>query len=204
MQPRTRYVVASAVVYPNNTNNGRIPGSKAMWVGIYCELTEFGLMFLVYFLARAHHPEAFNAGPQKLSMLAGTVITLIMITSSYFVARAIHAIRRNQAHRSLAWLTAALVTGFGYPIAKIFELRWNFAHGLNGGGDVFQMTYYYLTLNHFVHVSWGLLGLVWVMVRTHLEAYKADDYAGLEAFACYWHATDLVWLMIFPLLYVLR
>lgn len=204
MQSGTRYIVASAVVYPDYLDIGRIPGSKAMWVGIYCELTEFGLMFLVHFLARAHHPEAFSAGPQKLSMLAGTVITLIMITSSYFVARAIHAIRLNQVRHSLRWLSAALVTGIGYPVAKFFELRWNVAHGLDGDGDVFQMTYYYLTFNHLVHVSWGLLGLAWVMVRTRLGAYTADNYAGLEAFACYWHATDLVWLMIFPLLYVLR
>ena len=51
---------------------GRIPGSKAMWVGIFCEVTEFALMFIVYFIARAHHPEVFRAGPERLSLLAGT------------------------------------------------------------------------------------------------------------------------------------
>ncbi len=196
--------MTSAVLNPTQIDVERIPGNKAMWVGIYCELTEFGLMFLVYFIARAHHPEAFSAGPQKLSLLAGTAITLIMITSSYFVARAIHAIRGNRIRLSLRWLAAALVTGIAYPVVKVFEVRWNVAHGLDGGGDVFQMAYYYLTFNHLVHVSWGLLGLAWVMVRTRLGAYSADKYDGLEAFACYWHATDLIWLMIFPLLYVLR
>jgi cytochrome c oxidase subunit 3 len=58
-----------------------IPGNKAIWVGIYAELTEFALMFLVYFVARAHHPDAFGAGAQTLSTLAGTVITAIMITN---------------------------------------------------------------------------------------------------------------------------
>lgn len=77
----------------------RIPGSKAVWVGIYAELTEFALMFLVYFVARVHHPEAFAAGAQRLSTLAGTASTLVMITSSYFIARAVLWIRRDDKRR---------------------------------------------------------------------------------------------------------
>jgi cytochrome c oxidase subunit 3 len=182
----------------------RIPGNKAIWVGIYAELTEFALMFLAYFVARAHHPDAFNAGAQRLSTLAGTANTVIMITSSYLVARAVWAIRRNDQRGSLCWLTAALITGLGYPIVKFFEVRWNLSQGLDGGGDVFQMVYYYLTFNHLVHVSWGLLGLIWVIFRMRTGGYSANEHTGLVAFASYWHATDLIWLMIFPLFYVLR
>ncbi|HPR05344.1 MAG TPA: cytochrome c oxidase subunit 3 family protein [Denitromonas sp.] len=182
---------------------GRIPGNKAIWVGIYCELTEFALMFIVYFLARAHHPEAFRDGPQQLSTLAGVTNTVIMLTSSYFVARGVMAMRRSQRATCLKWLTAALFTGIGYPVVKFFEVQWNVARGLSGNGEVFQMAYYYLTFNHLVHVCWGLLGLLWVMARTWMGAYDATDHDGLEAFACYWHATDLIWLMIFPLFYVL-
>jgi len=182
---------------------GHIPGNKAIWVGIFAELTEFALMFLVYFVARAHHQEAFSAGSQELSTMAGTANTVIMLTSSYFVARAVWAIRRSQRRHCLQWLGAALVTGLGYPVVKFFEVRWNLAHGLNGG-NAFQMTYYYLTFNHLVHVSWGLLGLMWVMFRTQTGGYSANEHAGLVAFASYWHATDLIWLMIFPLFYLLR
>lgn len=182
---------------------GRIPGNKAIWVGIYCELTEFALMFLVYFVARAHHPDAFRGGPQQLSTLAGVTNTVIMLTSSYFVARGVMAMRRNARATCLKWLTAALFTGIGYPVVKFFEVQWNVAQGLSGNGEVFQMAYYYLTFNHLVHVCWGLLGLMWVMFRTWMGAYDATDHDGLEAFACYWHATDLIWLMIFPLFYVL-
>ena len=63
------------------TSNGRIPGSKAMWVGIFCEITEFALLFAVFFVARAHNPEAFQAGPERLSLLAGTGYTLMLLTS---------------------------------------------------------------------------------------------------------------------------
>lgn len=181
----------------------RIPGNKAIWVGIYAEMTEFALMFLVYFLARAHHPEAFHVGPTRLWTLAGVVNTLVMLTSSFFVARAVLAIRADRARGALRWLTAALITGLGYPLMKVLELRWNLARGLDGGGDVFQLAYYYLTFNHLVHVSWGLLGLGWVMVRTWTGGYTRGDHRGLVAFASYWHATDLIWLMIFPLFYIL-
>ncbi len=180
-----------------------IPGNRAIWVGIFAELTEFTLMFLVYFFARINHPQAFHDGPQKLSLLAGTTNTIIMLSSSYFVARAVVAMRNNAANISLRWLFAAFFTAIGYPIVKFLEIRWNLAHGVDGGGDVFQMSYYYLTFNHLVHVGWGLLGMIWIMFRTGFGGYDANDHKGLIAFASYWHATDLVWLMIFPLFYVL-
>lgn len=183
---------------------GRIPGSKAMWVGIFCEVTEFALMFAVYFIARAHHPEVFRAGPERLSLLAGTGYTLMLLTSGWCVARAVHAMRAGRRKASLRWLLGAFVFGLGYPVIKLFEVRWNLAHGLDGDAGVFIVTYYYLTFNHLIHVFWGLLGLIWVMLRTGTGSYSADEHSGLEAFACYWHATDIIWLMIFPLFYVLR
>lgn len=181
----------------------RIPGNKAIWVGIFAEMTEFALMFLVYFVARAHHPEAFHSGPGRLWTLAGVINTVVMLTSSFLVARAVLAIRAECARAALRWLAAAFVTGLGYPLMKVLEVRWNLARGLDGNGDVFQLAYYYLTFNHLVHVSWGLLGLGWVLARTATGGYTAADHGGLVAFASYWHATDLIWLMIFPLFYVL-
>ena len=182
---------------------GHIPGNKAIWVGIYAELTEFALMFFVYFIARAHHPEIFHQGPAQLSLLAGAANTIIMLTSSFFIARAVLAIRHNDQRVCLGWLAAALIVGIGYPVVKFFEVSWNLTQGIDGRGNVFQSSYYYLTLNHLVHVSWGLLGLVWILFRTYTGGYTAGDHRGLVAFASYWHATDMIWLMIFPLFYVL-
>ncbi len=182
---------------------GRIPGNRAIWVGILAELTEFTLMFLVYFFARVNHPQMFHEGPRKLSLLAGSANTLIMVSSSYLVARAVLAMRQDRPEGALRWLLAAFVVGAGYPVVKFLEVLWNLEQGLTGGGDVFQMSYYYLTFNHLVHTGWGLLGMAWVVVRTWMGAYDAKNHNGLVAFASYWHATDLVWLMIFPLFYVM-
>jgi len=181
---------------------GRIPGNSAIWVGLFAELTEFGLMFFVYFVLRAHNPEAFREGVHKLSTLAGVGNTLIMITSSFFIVLAVHAIRADKTKVCFRWLTAALVTGLGYPVVKFFEVSWNFENGVTGNGDPFILAYYYLTINHLVHISWGLLGLLLVMFNTRMNAYSSKSYGGLEAFACYWHVTDLIWLIIFPLIYV--
>ncbi len=197
--------MAEAAIVTSDLEEGHIPGYKAMWVGIYAELTEFALMFIVYFVARAHHPDTFSAGSQTLSTVAGTANTLIMLTSSFFVARAVWAIRANRLKQCERWLFAALLTGLGYPLVKFFEIRWNLTHGLDAhDGNIFHMTYYYLTYNHLVHVSWGLLAMMWMIVRVRTRAYSAEEHAGLVSFASYWHATDLIWLMIFPLFYVLR
>ncbi|MGB9194853.1 MAG: cytochrome c oxidase subunit 3, partial [Azonexus sp.] len=81
--------------------------------------------------------------------------------------------------------------------------RWNLAHDINGGSGIFFTVYYYLTFNHLVHAVWGILGIFWVLARLLFQGYSAEDYSGLEALASYWHATDIIWLIIFPLFYVL-
>lgn len=181
----------------------RIPGNKGIWVGITCELVEFLVLFAVYFVSRAHFPDAFHVGAQRLSVLAGTSITLLMVTSSYFIACSVNAIRAGRHRGSVLWLIAGLLVALGYPLAKFLEITWNLAHGIDGGSGIFFTVYYYLTFNHLVHASWGILGILWVLARLLAHGYSADDHAGLEALASYWHATDIIWLVIFPLFYVL-
>lgn len=192
--------IATIPVSPTNRN---IPGNKGIWGGITCEFVEFLVLFAVYFIARAHFPEAFHDGAQRLSVAAGTTITLLMITSSYCIACSVNAIRGNHHSAAVAWLVAGLVVALGYPVAKVIEIGWNLAHGIDGGSGIFFTVYYYLTFNHLVHASWGILGIIWVLVRLLCHGYDADDHAGLEALASYWHATDIIWLIIFPLFYVL-
>lgn len=181
-----------------------MPGNAGIWVGIFCVLVEFLLLFCVYFIARAHHREAFLTGPDKLATTAGVAITFLLLSSGYCMVKAVHAIRQDQRWNSFRWILAALALGAGYPTVKFFEIRWNVAHGIDGEAGIFYTTYYYLTLNHLVHVSWGLLGLAWVAVRTALGLYSRREYSGLEAAAMYWHTTDVIWLVIFPFFYVLR
>jgi len=190
-------------VVQSPTVSGRIPGNRGIWVGISCIFVEFAVLFTVYFVARAHFPEAFHAGAERLSRLSGTAITLLMISSSFCIAASVATIRGGRAHASLKWLIAGIVLAFGYPLIKYFEIRWNLAHGVDAQAGVFVGAYYYLTLNHLVHASWGILGMLWVLARHVTGAYSAGEYSGLEALASYWHATDIIWLVIFPFFYVL-
>lgn len=185
------------------SSNGRIPGNKGIWVGITCEFVEFLVLFAVYFIARAHFSEDFEQGGEKLSRLAGTAITLLMVTSSYFIACSVAKMRAGQRRASIGWLVAGLVMALGYPLAKYFEFQWNMANSITGESGIFFTVYYYLTLNHLVHATWGILGILWVLARHLAGGYTSDDYCGLEALASYWHATDIIWLVLFSFFYVL-
>ncbi len=134
----------------------RIPGNKGIWVGICCEFVEFLVLFTVYFVARAHFPEAFAEGAERLSRTADTAITLLMLSSSFLIACSVQAIGASRRRLSLYGLSGGL-------LAKLLEIRWNLAHGINGESGILFTVYYYLTFNHLVHALWGILGMLWVL-----------------------------------------
>ena len=187
--------------YP--VNAGRIPGNKGIWAGICAEFVEFTMMFVIYFVARLNHPEAFKLGPTAIWTTAGVVNTVLMVTSSYFIACAVSAMRAGNTQRSQRWMIAAIITALGYPIMKFHEIGWNLSHDIYGTTGVFFTGYYYTTLNHLIHACWGILGMFWVLARMKTNAYSAEQHDGLVALASYWHATDIIWLIIFQLFYVL-
>ena len=193
-----------AISAPAGDAEERVPGNRGIWVGILCELTEFALMFVAYAWFKLTHPADFDNGPAMLNTASGVANTVVMLTSGYFAVRALSAIRRNDVTGARNWLIATLVGGIAFLVIKAFEFRWNVDHGVVGTGNSFIAIYYYLTFNHLVHVVWGCLGLIWAILRTSFGAYSPEDHEGLEAATLYWHATDLAWIVIFPLLYLLR
>lgn len=201
--PSSMPTATTAPLAPIASPLRRIPGNKGIWVGITCELVEFTVMFVIYFIARSHYPEEFHQGADRLWLAAGTVITLLMVSSSFLVACSVTAISQGRQKLALLLLSGALVIALGYPVTKAMEVSWNLDHGLNGSAGIFITVYYYLTFNHLVHASWGIIGMIWVLARLAIGAYSAENHDGLEALASYWHATDIIWLVIFPLFYVL-
>lgn len=177
------------------------PGYKAMWVGICLECLEFAVFFAVYFSARWHQPQAFQHGAARMWTLGGLLITLVMVSSGYLLTRMLQHLQAGRRKRATAWMAAALATALLYPLLKLMEWQWNLAHGLDASAGLFVVVYYYLTINHFIHASWGLLGMAWVLLRMLSGSYSATDLRGPQSLAIYWHATDLVWLMIFALFY---
>ena len=180
------------------------PGNMAVWILIYAELFEFALFFIAFLIAKSHYPAIFSEGPLRLNTFAGTANTLVLITSSFFVARAIEAIKLGKRHECLRWLWLTLAAGGVYCSIKGWEYSWNEAVGIGARSNTFFTLYYYLTFNHLLHVLMGMCTILFVTIRTHMGIYGATNYEGLESAALYWHMIDLAWIIIFPLLYVLR
>jgi len=187
-----------------NKTDDKVPGNIAVWILIYAELTEFGLFFVIFLIAKAANPVIFAEGPAQLHTSSGAINTLILLTSSFFVARAIHAIKRDKLKSCQRWLWLTLFAGAAYLATKTWEYSINADNGIDGTTDLFFTIYYYLTFNHLLHVMMGMCTIGWVLARSYVFPYTKDDHEGLESAACYWHMVDLVWIMIFPLLYVLR
>lgn len=182
----------------------KLPGDLAMWIFIYAELLVFGIFFLGYAFTRAYHVELFDDGQATLNKELGALNTFILITGSYCVVRAVAAIRQDQINTCVYWLGTALFSGLIFLIVKVFEYKDKFAAGYDLDTNTFFMFYFSITFFHFMHVILGMIILGFILVKTRRGGYSALDHFGLESGASYWHMVDLVWVVLFPLLYVMK
>lgn len=183
---------------------GNPPGDLAIWFFIFAELLAFGVFFLAYAFARANNVELFNYSQQFLNRESGAVNTVVLITSSYFVVRAVAAIREGLSRQCANWLGAAIALGGVFLVIKVFEFHAKFSAGISLSTNTFYMFYLSLTIFHFMHVILGMVILAAVMLKARRGGYSAEQHTGVETGASYWHMVDLVWLILFPLVYVIR
>lgn len=180
------------------------PGDLAIWIFILAELLVFALFFAAYAFTRMNHVEMFNQFQATLNRDTALVNTLALITSSYLVVRAVSAIRSGDHRQCARWLWGAIGMGVVFVLVKSFEYAHHFAAGINLSTNTFYMFYLSLTFFHFMHVMLGMVILTAVAVKARRGGYSADEYTGVESGASYWHMVDLVWLILFPLVYVMR
>jgi len=180
------------------------PGDLAIWVFILAELVAFFALFAAYAFTRLTHLELFNAMQRTLDSTAGMINTLLLITGSWAVARAVAAIKANRVRASSHWLLLALACGGGFLIVKYFEYGAKFAAGITLETNLFYTFYLALTMFHALHVVLGMVILAFVWNKTRRGGYSAHDHHGMETGASYWHMVDLVWIVLFPLVYVMR
>lgn len=180
-----------------------LPGDLAMWCFILAELLVFGIFFIAYAFTRARHVELFNASQLSLDRSSGFANTLLLVTSSYFVVRAVAAMQKTHGKICARWLVAAMVCGAFFVILKLVEFAAKMNAGISMSTNHFYMFYLFLGFFHFMHVILGMLILGAVALKAWQGGY-ASDYAGVETGAAYWHMVDLVWIILFPLIYVLH
>jgi nitric oxide reductase NorE protein len=195
----------NAVVSPTPEPEGYYPpGDFALWIFIFAELLVFGIFFLAYAFARSANVELFNASQLQINQLSGAVNTLVLITSSYFVVRAVAAIRMDDSKGCVRWLYAALAMGALFLVVKMVEFYQADAAGIGMETNTFFMFYLSLTFFHFMHVIMAMVILGAIVLKARKGGYSAHDHTGVETGASYWHMIDLLWIILFPLVYVIR
>ncbi len=187
------------------------PGDLAIWVIIYVEFITFALLFLGYAFSRRLDVELFNASQSVVSQTSGFVNTIILITSSYFVVKAVHSIKNMTADtlqesnkEASKWLLFAIVCGLAFITIKITEFSNIFGMGINLSTNRYFMFYIMLTVFHFLHVVLGSGILFLIYKKTKINGYLPNDSKGIETGASYWHMVDLLWIVLFPLVYIIR
>jgi len=195
--------IASPPVQPD-TNPARLPGDLAVWFFILAELLAFAVFFLSYAFARARNVALFNESQLTLDLNSGAINTVLLITSSWFVVLAIKAVKRDDTATGARWLAAALLGGLGFLVVKVLEYAAKFDAGITMSTNTFYMFYISLTFFHFMHVILGMVILGVLLVKTLRGAYGSHEYHVLESGGAYWHMVDLLWIVLFPLVYVMR
>ncbi|HUW49944.1 MAG TPA: cytochrome c oxidase subunit 3 family protein [Sulfuricella sp.] len=183
---------------------GTPPGDLAIWLFIFAELLAFGVFFGSFAFSRAHHVALFNQSQLLLNRESGAINALVLITSSYFVVRAVAAIKQGFSRECANWLAGAIGFGGIFLVVKLFEFHAKFAAGISLSTNTFYMFYLSLTIFHFMHVILGMVILAAVMLKARRGGYTPENHTGVETGASYWHMVDLVWIILFPLVYVIR
>ena len=173
-----------------------LPGNPLMWVLIASELLVFGAAVIGYAGARALDPAGFAAAQDELNRLAGTVNTAILLTSGLCAALAVEAARNDQIAHVRIWLGLAAALGIVFLLVKGHEYATEVAAGRGLDTPGFFMLYFLITGFHALHVVAGIIVLGLVALWPSLD--------NLETGAAFWHMVDLVWLIVFPCLYLLR
>ncbi|MGS0737487.1 cytochrome c oxidase subunit 3 [Pseudomonas sp. GG8] len=185
-------------------SQGHLPGDLAMWFFILAELSVFAILILVFAGTQALKPQMFSESRQLLNSSTGLAMTLSLLTAGLFAALAQEQVRQSRAGCGAVFLLAALLAASVYVVLKLTEYRHLLASGLGLEHNTFFTLYWILTGFHFLHVLLGMLILGWLAERCRRRLYCANNCSGLESGVLYWHMVDLIWVVLFPLVYILN
>ncbi len=182
--------------------HGHVPGDSSMWFFVVGDLLIFGVYFVGYMFFRGQNHELFLAGQAQLNLDIGAVNTVVLLTSSLFVALGVAAARAGNRVDALRRFWIALGLGAAFPLLKMFEWIPEVSRGLTPGKDLFFMYYYVMTGMHLCHVALGLVVLCFVI--RNVKTSQKPKIPLAETGATYWHMVDVLWLVLFALLYLMR
>lgn len=173
-----------------------LPGHPMMWILIGSELLVFGAALLAFSGARIADPAGFIAAQNHLDRLTGLINVLVLITSGLFAALAVEAARKADIRRVRWNFVIAGLFGFVFLVFKAVEYASDLGAGFTIESNTFFTLYYLITGFHALHVVLGLIILAIVAARPSL--------VNVETGAAFWHMVDLVWILVFPIIYLVR
>lgn len=179
--------------------SGAPPGDLAMWVIILAELTVFAILFLSFSIKKSLNLELFSEGQALLDSDIGLMITLALLGASYFVAQAVLSFKRDLRPRCTGFILLGFIAGAVYVALKLWEYSRLIEAGYGLTGHEFFTYYFLITGFHLLHVLLGMGILIYMAI-----AQRSLTEHGLESGASYWHMVDLVWLLLFPILYLVK
>ncbi len=175
-----------------------------VWVFIGADSVIFAILFLTFMQDRHADAAVFEASRQTLNADLGGLDTLILLTSSWLVALAVQAVKRDELNRAPRYLLGGVLTGLMFVASKSTEYGQKFAVGITPATDPFYMWYFTLTGIHLAHVLLGTGLLTFAWRRSRQRRFDSGNRAVLECVASFWHLVDLLWIVLFPLLYLMR
>jgi nitric oxide reductase NorE protein len=182
----------------------RVPGEVGVWVFILGDMTVFAVLFVVYLYYRGKQPHVFQLSQKELHRSFGAINTLLLLTSSLFVITAVRAVRANMRKLSSASIVVALICGCGFLTNKVLEWTDLLSHGHKPATNNFFMYFFVLTGIHAFHLLIGMGVLVTLFVLSRKKSLSAGQHAFVEGGACFWHMVDLLWVVLFALLYLMH
>jgi nitric oxide reductase NorE protein len=182
----------------------RVPGEPGVWVVICGDLVLFGFLFLTYLNYRLHDSSLFARSQRALSTDLGVIYTLLMLSSSLLVALAVNRTReRSSAGAPL--VLGAMGCGLAFAVLKTVEYHAKVHNGITPASNRFFLLYFVLTGLHLAHlvIGLGVLTYLWTLAR-RAPGLTPGQCSFAEGCACFWHMVDLLWIVLFPLLYLVR
>lgn len=189
-------------------------GSKmGMWIFLFTELLFFGGLFLLYAVYRSQYAQEFHTAADELDRVIGTINTIILISSSLTMALSVSAMKRAELSLSRIFQFSTILLGSAFLIVKYFEWSAKIGHGifpgspemlsLEQGAILFFSLYFVMTGLHGLHVLAGIAVLAFMFVLSTQGKIHERNFIKLENAGLYWHFVDIVWIYLFPFLYLI-
>jgi len=191
------------------TTKRHLPAEEGLWIFLGGDLLVFSLFFLLLMDYHSRDLAVFIESQSTLNKHYGAFNTLALLTSSWFVALALRCARNDWLQQAAQLLLAAIACGIAFALVKIIEYSEKLTAGFTVTTNEFYTYYYMFTGVHFFHllVGMAILSILWRKTRAienESRQFTAKEIGFFEGSALYWHMVDLLWIVLFTLIYLVK